>query len=67
MTFRRCELRPTLRFWIGASLLSFGFAHAGLAEDSYLFLYKSQTDFPKLRRTTVKVKAMLAPIAERHG
>ena len=39
MTFHTCELRPTLRFWIGfclaaASLLSLGFAHADPADDS---------------------------------
>jgi hypothetical protein len=39
MTFRTCELRPTLRFWIGfcltaASLLSLNFAHADPADDS---------------------------------
>jgi Trypsin-like peptidase domain len=39
MTFHTCELRPTLRFWMGfclaaASLLSLGFAHADPADDS---------------------------------
>jgi Trypsin-like peptidase domain len=39
ITFHTCELRPTLRFWIGfclaaASLLSLGFAHADPADDS---------------------------------
>ena len=44
MTFHTCELRPTLRFWIGfclaaASLLSLGFAHAADPADNSLRLY----------------------------